>query len=120
MTPLDLEAIKERAHGEGRTEDQWRDDCWYLIAEVERLREEVSLSVELREKVEAGLTAEVERLREAQGVRHLLTLRDEAEVERMREAIVHHRHNVWGDDAVTHDDDRRLYAVLSPDTKEEE
>jgi len=75
------------------------DVCVALIAEVERLREEVSLSVELREKVEAGLTAELERL---------------------HGAIVRHRHNVWGDDAVTHDDDRRLYAALSPDTKEDE
>ena len=58
MTPLDLAATALR-HATHDIED----DVSALIAEVGHLREEVSLSVELREKVEAGLVAEVKRLR---------------------------------------------------------
>jgi len=37
----------------------------------------------------------------------------DAERDRLREAIKTHRHNVWGEGPVEHDEDRELYAVLA-------
>ena len=85
---------------------------------VQRLRQEVNDDpMPLWVRAELRLAAEaIERLSTVRFAAQADAEADrdewEAEVVRLRAAIVTHRANVWGDGAVGHDEDVMLYAAL--------